>query len=257
MPVQADDVQAPADSSNGKTDRLTTFHPLRPDLHAPMHFLVPQEEPRDLLAPPIAKSTTPSRELPKLLQGTAGVTASVAEDGRIRFDDPKAVSVELGELGLQGKFDLTDRVMKATGQDPYAAVKYAIAEKTREQRVCMAKRYQGERQKQELFALAGKVRRIAAQVDLSLVQRRNLIFDIWDECLEESDSAIDYGTLARATILSVIREAFPAGTDRAYPSTEILALNQRRSSRQQFAPYDTSPIKRIRHPDAGAPTECP
>src|ERR1039457_3884591 len=132
-----------------------------------------------------------------------------------------------------------------------------MANETREQRLCMAKRYQGERQKQELFALSTKVRRLAARADLSAARRRELVFAIGDECSEESDSPTDYGAMARATILSIVREAFPAGSDRAYQPTELLALNERRSSRERFAPYDASPMTRARHPDAGAPTECP
>jgi hypothetical protein len=66
--------------------------------------------------------------------------------------------------------------------------------------------------------------------------------------------------MARATILAIAREAFPVGSERAYQPAELLALNQRRSSRQRFAPYDpisASSRKRDRHPDAGAPSECP
>ena len=132
-----------------------------------------------------------------------------------------------------------------------------MANETREQRLCMAKRYQGERQKQELFTLSTKIRHLAARVDLSSSQRRELIFAIWDECSEESDAPTDYGAMARATILAIVREAFPAGSDRAYQPSELLALNERRSSRQRFAPYDPSPLTRARHPDGGAPTECP
>jgi hypothetical protein len=132
-----------------------------------------------------------------------------------------------------------------------------MAENTREQRLCTARRYQGERQKQELFALSTKVRQIAGRTDLSAAQRRGLLFAIWDECSEESDSTTDYGAMARATILSIVREAFPAGSDVAYPPAELLALNERRSSRQAFAPYDPRPMKWTRHPDAAAPTECP
>jgi hypothetical protein len=147
--------------------------------------------------------------------------------------------------------------MKLAGQDPYASTKRAMANETREQRLCMAKRYQGERQKQELFTLSTKIRHLAARTDLSAAKRRELVFAIWDECSEESDATTDYGAMARATILAIVREAFPAGSDRAYQPSELLALNERRSSRQRFAPYDPSPLPRARHPDGGAPTECP
>jgi len=193
----------------------------------------------------------------------------VAEDGTIRFRDPKGIVRDnspfqvVGSgvgVGVSGHFDLTDRVMKYAGQDPYAPSKRAIADETREQRLCMARRYQGERQKQELFNLATKVRRLAARADLSPAERRVLVFDIWDECTEDAEAGTDYGAMARATILAIVREAFPAGSEHSYQPGEVLALNQRRSSRQRFAPYDSvSPtsIKDNRHPDAGEPSECP
>jgi hypothetical protein len=229
----------------------------------------PDEKPRDLLASPLAKAPAGPRDLPRVLRGSGGVTARVGDDGSIHFGGPKDVVLndspfqDVGGgagVGLGGSLDVTDQVMRLAGQDPYASAKRAIADETREQRLCMAKRYQGERQKQELWNLAAKVRRLAGRPDLSAAERRALVFDIWDECNEETESGPDYGAMARATILAVVREVFPAGSDRAYQPAELLALNQRRSSRQRFSPYHPIPQAergRARHPDAGAPSECP
>jgi hypothetical protein len=244
---------------------LATFQPARPDLRGGLKFL-PEENRRDVLAPPVAKpAPSVPGELPKVVHGGAGVTASIAEDGRIRLHDPGAVSMDGvgpqavgsgGGVGVTGRFDVTDQIMKWAGQDPYAAIKSKLADETREQRLCMARRYQGERQKQELRNLSGKIRHIAAQVDLAAEERRRLVFEIWDECLEESDERADYGVMARATILAVIREVFPDGSELAYRPGELVALNSRRSSRQLFAPYQQGPAsKPARHPDAGAPAE--
>jgi hypothetical protein len=253
-------------SAHGEANRLSTFQPAHPNLHGPMRFPAPEEKPRDLLSLPATKNGIPSGELPKVLRGSGNVTASVADDGSIRFHDPDGIAMnsqhfqQVGQgagVGASFRLDVTDQVMKLAGQDPYSSTKRTRANETREQRLCMAKRYQRERQKQELFALSTKVRHIAARVDLSAAQRRELVFAIWDECSEESDPTTDYGAMARVTILSIVREAFPAGSDKAYQPTELLALNERRSSRQWFAPYDPSPMTRAHHPDGGAPTECP
>jgi hypothetical protein len=257
-PKNEGSVPATGAASPGLVNPLATFQPAHPNLTGSMRFPLPGEKARDVLAAPMAKGPTGVREPPKGIKGGAGVTAAVAEDGSIRFQDPKDISnVHIAGLGLGGDFDLNDQIMKRAGQDPYAAVKRDMAENTREQRLCMARRYQGERQKQELFALSTKVRHIAARTDMSAAQRRGLLFAIWDECSEESDSTTDYGAMARATILSIVREAFPAGSDVAYSPAELLALNERRSSRQPFAPYDPRPMKRTGHPDAAAPMECP
>jgi len=250
-------------------DRLSSFRPVHPALLGPVRPELSDGKSRDLLASPLANGEAGPRELPKLLRGSGGVTARVDEDGSIHFAGPKDVAVaspleqpseNQGQLGVRLRFDVTDQVMKLAGQDPYASAKRALAEETREQRLCMARRYQGERKKQELWNLAAKVRGLGARPELSAAERRALVFDLWDECTEEAESGADYGAMARATILAVVRELFPAGTDRAYQPAELLALNQRRTSRQRFAPY--APVaatesRRGRHPDAGASGECP
>ena len=252
----------------GEVDRLSTFRPLRPDLLGPVRPPPTLEKPRDLLTSPLAKGKAAPRDLPRVLHGSGGVTARVGEDGRLQFAGPRDLSMDkpdfqkVGEgagAGVSGSFDVTDQAMKLAGQDPYASAKRALADETREARLCIARRYQGERKKQELFHLATNVRRLAARADLSLAARRALIFDIWDECAEESESGPDYGAMARATILAVVREVFPAGSERAYQPGELLALNHRRTSRRRFAPYDpiAAETKRGREPDAGAPGECP
>jgi hypothetical protein len=282
------------DSPDGEVNRLATFQPAHPNLNGPMHFPAPEEKPRDLLAPPTTKERIPPHdELPKVIRGSGNVTANVAEDGSIRihspgviganklplytfgdgledgsdhFSDPGGIAKSrspfsaFGEgvrVGVSGHLDVTDLAMKLAGQDPYSSSKRAIIDETREQRFCMAKRFQDQQKKQELFTLATRVRRLATRVDLSAAERRELVFAIWDECSEESDSTTDYNAMARATILSIVREAFPAGSDRAYQPAELLALNDRRSSHQRFAPYDPSPMARAHHPEGGASAECP
>jgi len=127
--------------------------------------------------------------------------------------------------------------MRKAGQDPYTAVKRKMADETREQRVCLAKQAHDKWQREALRGLPTKVKQIAGRFDLSPIERRRLVFEIWDECSEgPGDSPADYGSEARALILSAIREAFPEGGSFAYQPGELLALNQRRSSSATFAP---------------------
>jgi hypothetical protein len=230
-----------------------TFQPAHPDLHGGLGASASEGNRRDLLAAPTAKSAPgPARDLPGVLHGGGGVSARVAEDGRIQFRDPKDISnVHIAGVGIAGDLDVTDQVMKLAGQRPYTAVKHKMAEETREARLCMARRAQGERQKQELLNLSSEVRKVAARLDISAAERRKLVFDIWDECLEESGSS-DYGAMARATIVAIIREVFPEGSTLAYGPAELVAMNERRSSRQAFNPYRPELPSRPRHPDAGA-----
>ncbi|HEX7506099.1 MAG TPA: hypothetical protein VF550_04960, partial [Polyangia bacterium] len=60
---------------------------------------------------------------------------SAIEEGRSPWD---AFSQGV-RVGVSGKLDITDQVMKLAGQDPYASTKRIMANETREQRLCMAK----------------------------------------------------------------------------------------------------------------------
>jgi len=192
-----------------------------------------------------------------VLEGGGGVTADVAEDGTIRFHDAKNLGYDAKAWG--GHFDLTDAVMRKAGQDPYAAAKRKLAEETREQRFCMAKQAHEKRQSEALLELSAKVKQIAGRLDLLPVERRRVVFEIWDDCTEgPGDSSLDYAGMARAIILAAIRDVFPAGSELAYQPTELVALNQHRSSHESFAPYEPNTARR-HSATGGAPgsTSCP
>lgn len=272
-------------------DRFATFRPAHPDLNPALGLRAPEPAPRDLLAAPTLAKRLAGAEPGKArtITGPGDVTASVAEDGTIGFDTPSAIrpkrlplySFRDGEddggalpgdpqsiterrspysaagegvrVGVSGRLDVTDLVMKMAGQDAHASTKRALAEETRDERQCMAIRARGERMKEALSTLAAEVRQLATRRDLPAAKRRQLVFEIWDECSDEPDAA-DHAAMARATVLAIVREAFPAGTDQAYRPAELLAFNDRRTSRQRFSPYDAHPIAHpARQPDGGLP----
>jgi hypothetical protein len=278
-------------AASGDADRFATFKPAHPDLNAPIGVLAPEPKPHDLLAAPALKSGAPSAapNKPRTIEGPGDVTANVAEDGTIGFDTPAPIRPNklplytfrdgqddgsgpppdpdgilkrrspfsaAGEgvrVGLSGRMDVTELLMKLAGQDPHISAKQALAEQTSEKRQCMAKRVHGENLKEALFTLSSHVRQVVTRSDLSLAMRRQIVFELWDECSEESDG-IDYGAMARATVVSIVREAFPAGSDKAYSPSELLAFNERRSSRQRFDPYNPNPmLRRSNQPDGGLP----
>jgi len=248
-------VESSSQEGSGNVDRLSTLRPRHPDLSRAGRFLAPEKS-RDLLTPramrPKQVGTT---ELPKTIEGGAGVIASVAEDGAIRFSDANNLGFDVTKLS--GRFDLTDMAMRHIGQDPYAAVKRNIADETREQRICMAKKAQVRRLAEALNQIGAKVRGIARKSDLSPIERRRAAFEIWDECVEGSaDLTADYGEKARSIILSAIRDLFPAGTDLGYSTSELLTLNERRTSRRRFAPYEREEIVPAATPGAARQT-CP
>lgn len=249
----------PADAKNSN-DRFTSFRSRNPDLSRGPDLREPEAK-RDLLAAPKAPDKAPG-ELPGRLSGPGGVTAKVDDEGQMHFRDPKAVAINVNPalgLDLSGRFDLNDQLMRLAGQDPYASTKRKMAEETREQRLCMARRAQHARESQALFELSNNVRAIAGRTDWTPEKRRRAIFDIWDEC---DDGASDYAEMARATITAIIRQAFPQGSPLAYAPQELLALNSQRTSRLEFAPYLASESRRpsarsedCPRPDAGRAIE--
>ncbi|HEX7599447.1 MAG TPA: hypothetical protein VF518_14620 [Polyangia bacterium] len=114
------------------------------------------------------------------------------------------------------------------------------------------------REAKALLELSTDVRAIAGREDWTPERRRRALFDIWDECDDESD----YAAMARATITAIIRQAFPENSPLAYQPQELLALNNQRTSSNKFAPYlAQNPRARAirsedcRSPDAGHPIE--
>jgi hypothetical protein len=76
------------------------------------------------------------------------------------------------------------------------------------------------------------VQAIAADVSLSLSQRHQLIFDLWEEC-DETQAA---GAATRTSIENEAGRQFPAGDRRGFTAAELQRLNA--SGRQQrFDPY--------------------
>jgi hypothetical protein len=262
-------VEAPAGGAadpadKGAVDRFASFRTSVPDFS---RVPIPQgpDAKRDLLAAPRVPDKAPG-DLPGRLRGPGGVTAQIEEDGQIHFKDPKSAAIDRhpfasGEKrtwGIGGPLDINDMLMHLAGQDPYASGKRKLADETREQRLCMARRAQHAREAKALLDLSTDVRAIAGREDWAPEKRRRAIFDIWDECDDDSD----YAAMARATITAIIRQAFPEGSALAYQPQELLALNSERTSSNKFAPYLVQePRKRTfrsedcRPPDAGCPME--
>jgi hypothetical protein len=173
-----------------------------------------------------------------------GLEARVAPDGRIAFNDPPAVKY----TGLGLRFDITEAVLKAIGDDPYATQKARIAAATREERFCLTlKEAEGDK-RNAIFRLKENLDRIAADPSLTAAGKRAAVFDLWEGCLDTSDDAL--ANAARATIVAFIRRAFAAGTPTAYTPVELAMLNRRRNCTRPFDPYATRTADR--RPDAGA-----
>ncbi|MCC7384502.1 MAG: hypothetical protein IT384_21825 [Deltaproteobacteria bacterium] len=207
----------------------------------------------DPLAPLPIRPEAPALNAPRIARGPSGpalapsgggtyhyrergFTADIARDGTVSFDNNSNVAVGGGALL---SFDLTEVVMAAAGEDPFTADKLRFLEETRALRLEMCDRARAEALKESIVDLGHRLRRIWSRSDLPAAERRRLLFDLWDECgeTEPGDATAQAAAMARTTILAFVRRQLPPGSADAYRPEELLALNERRVSRERFAPY--------------------
>jgi hypothetical protein len=161
--------------------------------------------------------------------------------------DPKAHAASRDGTAaiVRGTFDVTDSIMRAAGQDPYRAQRMKMLDETREQRMTLAVRDRTARREGELAALPTELRNIWKDGARSAKERRQLIFQLWDECQESAEGEAEgaaAGARARRGIVLFIREHLAEGSLEAYPKEELATLNLARQSRQRFDPYGRSPL---------------
>jgi hypothetical protein len=201
---------------------------------------------------------------------TATLHGSVAADGtmHIRSKSPVTLGSDLTQPGkaleswlkdpkahaasrdgtvaiVQGTFDVTDSLMRAHGQDPYRSQRMKMLDETREQRLTLAARDRTARRESQLAALPTELRNIWKDEARSAKERREIIFQLWDECQEPAEGEAEgaaAGARARREIVAFIRERLAEGSQEAYPKEELATLNLARQSRQRFDPYGRFPL---------------
>lgn len=146
--------------------------------------------------------------------------------------------------GISGRFGrplFTDRL------------KAEFLRETRELRLEMAVKAERRRLTRALGELEAQLGELWETTTLPAEERRRVLFELWDECLERlapaPEAAVDdlgpsiaeqrvrAAVEARRRILSFIRHALPSGSELAYTAEELRQLNQRRRSRERFEPY--------------------
>jgi hypothetical protein len=152
-------------------------------------------------------------------------------------DGPSGGTIPL----IGGNFDVTAFAMKkilgkAAG-DPYKERKLALLNQTREERAQRGQVYRSE----QLDRSAELVRKNLDALWASTAdpaQRKEALFELWDECEEGDGASGEAGQRARGQVVGWIRARLPAGSPGAFTTDEIARLSARRTSKQAFAPYD-------------------
>jgi hypothetical protein len=211
-------VWTPSDKFNAAFDAYSAAHP--PDIPPP-----------------------PSGELHPSGGGTytsdqPAFTVKTDRDGTAHIEDkPDVGDVHIAGLGIAGRMNVDDWLMRRQGIDPYASAKRQWLDKTRDERarIGMASR------KEDLARAPELVRRNVAWAIAHAKtddERKQALFELWDDCAETGDAAlVEAGAGARAYVIGFIRAHLPAGKPGGYTAEDLARLNAQRRSKATFAPY--------------------
>jgi len=172
-----------------------------------------------------------------------GFEAHVSANGTVDFHDKSwihtdSVLVLPGFLMAAGTFDVTDLVMRATGEDPYQSEKLRFLERTFDQRAAMRMRSDRAVMARALHRLPSYLGDVWQYHGWNPALRRRILFALWDECAEHGNQLLRTGgAQARATIEAFVRRELPADSPEGFSRDELAALNRIRTSEQRFDPY--------------------
>jgi hypothetical protein len=122
---------------------------------------------------------------------------------------------------VSGNFDLTDEIMRALGQDPYARAKARFLSATFEFRIRMAMTARQEDMKTALGHLPEYLDALWADARYTPRERRRLLYELW----YETDRTPE-GARAARTIDEFVRRHLPCGSAEGYSGAELEAFER-------------------------------
>lgn len=141
---------------------------------------------------------------------------------------------------LSGKADITSYLHRKFIGDPFASRKLKLLDDTRAERVESGRVYRAKQLAGSAEIMANNLAALwAATADPA--ERREALFELWDECSEGEGEPGAAGDRARAMVIGWIGAHLPRGGSEAYGEAEIARLDAKRASRQHFAPYLATP----------------
>jgi hypothetical protein len=161
----------------------------------------------------------------------AGFSEHVDPDGTMHFNDKP----NWQQSGLTASFDANDAILRAHGEDPYAAAKRRILDETRDERYEIGRRYKRDQLAHSSELALQTLEWIWSQTR-DVPERKRAVFELWDDCAEAGDAdLVQGGRDARTTIANYV-QAHLTGSD-AYTAAELAQLNAHKTSTETFAPY--------------------
>ena len=164
-------------------------------------------------------------------------TAQVDPDGTAHFDNKPDVDLKPSCLFAGCNMSFDDALMRRHGIDPYASAKRQWLEKTFDERAAIGLAHR----KDELAHSAAYMQKNLAwmwQKTKDPIERKQALFELWDEVAESGDDdLVAGGQAARSYLVGFIRSHIPEGSADAVPADELAQLNAHRQSHTVFAPY--------------------
>ncbi len=159
-------------------------------------------------------------------------SAKIQLDGTVSFDEHAVRDFK----GLSGGFDITDIAMRAKKQDPYRFEKEKFMETTAKLRADLKARARRDRLENSLAYLSQHLSELWGDTARSARERRAAIYSVWHDAAGTDDEVGQAGRKARATIVAVIRQQLPEGSEDAYGEDELRRYNARGGA-MKFEPY--------------------
>ncbi len=133
------------------------------------------------------------------------------------------------------RYDPTEIIMNRHNIDPYASNKLRMLDDTREERYEIGKAYK-KKQLANSAVIAQKNLAYLSARTTDPKERKEALFEMWDECAETgSAELVAGGTAARTMIVGFIKGRMTGPF--AYSTAELAAFNAKKKSSETFAPY--------------------
>ncbi len=133
------------------------------------------------------------------------------------------------------RYDPTEIIMNRHNIDPYASNKRRMLDDTRDERYAIGKAYKQKQLANSAVIAQRNVAYLWAHT-LDPAERKEALFEMWDECAETgSDELVAGGAAARKLITGFIAAKLTGPL--AYTPAELAALNKKKKSSETFAPY--------------------
>ena len=139
-------------------------------------------------------------------------------------------------LQVRGNFDLTDEIMRAHGQDPYAREKARFLSATFEFRIKLALEARKADMKAALADLPEPLDELWADQRYSPRERRRILYELWLE-MDQTPQ----GERAAGAITDFVRRRLPCGASDGYSAEELAALQSAHPERRFPPAMDCQP----------------